>query len=149
MPDLDGIEAAIQIYRDRPVPIILVSAYHDPALIERAEADHILGYLVKPIKPTDLEPVIALTMRRFEEFQALRQEAAAGFQAAAVMFQALEERKVIDRAREVLMRREHLDGAAADRRLQELAAEQRKSLEELAESLLAEDDPGPPRSPSP
>src|SRR5262249_38369117 len=65
MPDLDGIDAATQIYQERPVPVILVSAYHDPKLIERAEMDHILGYLVKPIKPTDLEPVITLTMRRF------------------------------------------------------------------------------------
>jgi response regulator NasT len=146
MPDLDGIEAAIQIHRDRPVPVILVSAYHDPALIERAEADHILGYLVKPIKPTDLEPVIALTMSRFAQFQALRREADAGFQAAAEMFQALEERKVIDRAREVLIRREHLDGAAAERRLVELAAAQGRSVDEVAETLLAEEDPGAPPS---
>ena len=46
MPELDGIEAAIQIYRERPVPVILVSAYHDAALVERAEADHILGVRV-------------------------------------------------------------------------------------------------------
>ena len=60
------------IYRERPVPVILVSAYHDASLIERAEADHILGYLVKPIKQTDLVPAIALAMRRFEQFEALR-----------------------------------------------------------------------------
>jgi two-component system, response regulator PdtaR len=77
MPDTDGIDAAIAIYKDRPVPVILVSAYHTPELIERAEADHILGYLVKPIKQADLEPVIALTMRRFEQFEALRRQAAA------------------------------------------------------------------------
>src|SRR5262249_55034988 len=50
MPELDGIDAATAIYRERPVPVILVSAYHDSQLLERAEADHILGYLVKPIK---------------------------------------------------------------------------------------------------
>jgi response regulator NasT len=76
MPDMDGIDAAVQIYRERPVPVILVSAYHDAALIERAEADHILGYLVKPIKPADLEPAIALAMRRFEQWQELRRQAA-------------------------------------------------------------------------
>ena len=75
MPDLDGIDAAIQIYQKWPIPVILVSAFHDPALIGRAEADHILGYLVKPIKPADLEPVIALAVRRFEQFEALRREA--------------------------------------------------------------------------
>src|SRR5271166_263896 len=53
MPDIDGIDAAVGIYKDCPVPVILVSAYHNPELIERAEADHILGYLVKPIKQAD------------------------------------------------------------------------------------------------
>ena len=59
MPDMDGIDAATQIYRNGPVPVILVSAYHDPEFIDRAEADHILAYLVKPIKQADLEPAIA------------------------------------------------------------------------------------------
>jgi two-component system, response regulator PdtaR len=76
MPELDGIDAAVAIYRERPVPVILVSAYHDAALSERAEADHVLGYLVKPIKQADLETVVALARRRFEQFEALRQEAA-------------------------------------------------------------------------
>ena len=59
MPDMDGIDAATLLYQERPVPVILVSAYHEPDLIARAEADHILGYLVKPIKQSDLEPAIA------------------------------------------------------------------------------------------
>lgn len=54
MPDMDGIEAACQIYGNNPVPLVLVSAYHDPDLIARAEADHIMGCLVKPIKRQDL-----------------------------------------------------------------------------------------------
>jgi len=57
--------------------VILVSAHHDADLIERAEADHVLGYLVKPIKQGDLEPVLGLAMRRFEQFEALRREQAA------------------------------------------------------------------------
>jgi response regulator NasT len=72
MPDLDGIDAACQLYRERRIPVILVSAYLDPALIERAEADHVQAYLVKPIKQADLEPAIALAMRRFAQFEALR-----------------------------------------------------------------------------
>ena len=74
MPELDGIEASTQICRERAVPVILVSAYHDPALIERAEADHVLAYLVKPIGLADLQPAIAIAIRRFNEFQALQQE---------------------------------------------------------------------------
>jgi response regulator NasT len=72
MLDLDGIDAAAQVYRERPVPIILVSAFFDPALVTRAEADHTPGYLVKPIKHADLLPTIALAVRRFQQFEALR-----------------------------------------------------------------------------
>src|SRR6516225_3243856 len=129
MPDLDGIEAAIRIYLERPVPVILVSAFHDATLIERAEADHILGYLVKPIKPTDLEPVIALTMRRFEQMEALRKE-------AADLRQALEDRKVIERAKGILMKRGSLDEPEAFRRLQKMASEESRKLVEIARVIL-------------
>ena len=82
MPDMDGIDAARQIYRDLPIPVILVSAYHDQELLERLEEDHILAFLVKPIKQNDLEPAIAIAVRRFDQFHALRQEAADLRQAA-------------------------------------------------------------------
>lgn len=74
MPQLDGIDAAQRIFHERAVPILLVSAFHDDALIERAEADHVMGYLVKPIKQADLETAVGLALRRFEEMQTLRQE---------------------------------------------------------------------------
>src|SRR5262245_56143745 len=70
MPELDGIEAAGRICEERPVPVVLVSAHYDQGLLARAEAEHIVGYLVKPIKVADLAPVIGLTMRRFEQFEA-------------------------------------------------------------------------------
>jgi response regulator NasT len=76
MPDMDGIAAAALIYHERPVPVILVSAYHDATLIERAEADHILGYLVKPTKQADLEPTIAIAMRRFAQVRELQEAVA-------------------------------------------------------------------------
>jgi response regulator NasT len=132
MPKLDGIDAAVEIYRERPVPIILVSAYHDAALVERAEADHVLGYLVKPIKQGDLEPVIALAMRRFTQFEALRQE-------AADLRQALEDRKVLERANGMLMKRGPLDEEAAFGRLQALAGEKKCNLVEVARMILLEE----------
>src|SRR5207244_3691974 len=101
MPDMDGIDAASRIYRDAPVPVILVSAHHDAEFIRRAEAEHILAYLVKPIKQADLEPAIAIAMRRFEQFQALRRE-------ASDLKQALEDRKVIERAKGVLTKKANL-----------------------------------------
>ena len=75
MPEMDGLDAAVALYKEQPVAIILVSAHHDPDLIRRAEADHVMGYLVKPIKQSDLGPAIALAIRRSDQFRALRQEA--------------------------------------------------------------------------
>jgi len=118
MPDLDGIDAAAQLYRERPVPVILVSAYHDPSLIERAEVDHILAYLVKPIKQADLAPAIE----------------------AADLRQALEDRKVIERAKGVLMKRANLDEQDAFRRLQKLASEKSRKLVDIAQMVLVAEE---------
>jgi response regulator NasT len=133
MPDKDGIDAAVEIYKERPVPVILVSAYHDPRLIERAEADHILGYLVKPIKQADLQPVIALALRRFEQFEELRKE-------AADLRQALEDRKVIERAKGILMKRVKLDEQDAFRRLQKTASERNLKMIEVARMIVTAEE---------
>jgi response regulator NasT len=132
MPDMDGIDAAVEIYRESPLPVILVSAYHDASLIARAEADHILGYLVKPIKQTDLEPVIALAVRRFEQFEELRKE-------ASDLRQALENRKIIERAKGLLMKNVGLDEQEAFRRLQKLAMDSNRKLVEVAQMVLTAD----------
>lgn len=129
MPDMDGIDAAGQIFKDNAAPIILVSAYHDPQLIQRAEGDHVLAYLVKPIKEADLEPAIAIAMRRFEQFQALRKE-------ASDLRQALEDRKIIERAKGILMKVGPMDEAEAFRRLQKLASEKNKKMVEIAQMIL-------------
>ena len=133
MPDMDGIDAAMQIYRDGPIPVILVSAYHDADFIRRAEADHILSYLVKPIKQADLEPAIAIVIRRFEQFQALRKE-------TIDLKQALEDRKLIERAKGLLMKKTELDEAEAFRRLQKLASDQNRKLVEIARMLLTAEE---------
>lgn len=130
MPDLDGIEASTQINQERPTPIILVSAYHDPALIERAEMNHVSAYLVKPISYADLQPAIAVAMRRFSELQALRRE-------CADLKQALSDRKLIERAKGILMKAAGVDEKEAFRRLQTLASESNKKLVAAAQQVLA------------
>ncbi len=129
MPDMDGIEAAIALYQQHPVPVVLVSAYHDPELIRRAGADHVMAYLVKPIKQTDLQPTIYLAMHRFDQFQALCQE-------AADLREALENRKTIERAKGILMKRTGLDEPAAFRRLQKLASEKNHKLVEISQMII-------------
>jgi two-component system, response regulator PdtaR len=130
MPELDGIEASSQICQERPVPVILVSAYHDPALIARAEADHVLAYLVKPIGLADLQPAISIAMRRFAELQALQNE-------CQDLRQSLANRKVIERAKGLLMKLAGIDEKEAFQRLQELASEKNQKLIAAAESILA------------
>jgi response regulator NasT len=133
MPEMDGIDAAAEICRNEPLPVILVSAYHDAEFIERAGADHILAYLVKPIKQADLETAIAITMRRFQQFQQLRSE-------ATNLRQALVDRKVIERAKGVLMKRANLDEQAAFRRLQKLASRKNLKLVEIARLILTAEE---------
>jgi response regulator NasT len=139
MPDMDSIDAAQQICRHNPVPVILVSAYHDPELIQRADSDYILAYLVKPIKQSDLEPAIAIAVRRFEQFQAMRKE-------TTDLKQALEDRKLIERAKGILMKKASLDENDAFRRMQRLASDKNKKLIEIAHMILtAEEAFEPPR----
>jgi response regulator NasT len=133
MPELDGIDAAIQIYQARPVPVILVSAHQDAALIERAASDPIMGYLVKPIKQADLAPTIAIAVHRFEQFRTMRQE-------AINLRQALADRKVIERAKGILMKKGKLDEPEAFRRLQKLASDKNQKLIEIASMIVTADE---------
>jgi AmiR/NasT family two-component response regulator len=129
MPELDGIEASSQICRERAVPVILVSAYHDPALIARAEADHVLAYLVKPIGLADLQPAISIAVRRFAELKAVQKE-------CKDLRQALSDRKVIEQAKGLLMKLAGIDEKDAFHRLQVLASEKNQKLIDAAQSIL-------------
>ena len=129
MPKLDGIEAANIIAAECPLPVILVSGYLDPELIRRAEDDHVLAYLVKPIKRNDLEASIAIAMRRFEQFQQLRSE-------STNLAQAYEDRKLIERAKSALMKLGDLDEQTAFVRLQKIAIQKQLRLVDVARSVL-------------
>jgi two-component system, response regulator PdtaR len=133
MPDMDGIEAAKRLCGTWSMPVILVSAYHDPELIERAMADHVMAYMIKPIKQAELATTLALAVRRFKEFSALQQQ-------AADLRQALEDRKIIERAKGILMKRAGLDEADAFRRLQKLASEKNLKLVRIAEMIVTADE---------
>jgi response regulator NasT len=129
MPDMDGIQAAVAINRERPVPVVLVSGYQDKELLERAGAENIMAYLTKPVKASDLVAAITLARKRFEEHQAAREE-------SANLRQALEDRKVIERAKGVVMRRLGVDEATAYRRIQRKASDENQKLVDVARSLL-------------
>ena len=133
MPDMDGIEAAERICKEEPVPIILVSAYQEPELLQRAQSEYIMAYLVKPVERSNLVPAIAVAMSRFEQFQTLRKE-------AANLRQALHDRKTIERAKGIVMKVAGIDEQEAFRRLQKMASDKNKKLIEIAEMLLTAEE---------
>jgi response regulator NasT len=133
MPDMDGIETSTLVNRDKQVPVILVSAHHDAELLARAGADHIMGYLVKPVKEADLKTAIAMATLRFQHFLAVVREAAS-------LRQALEDRKVIERAKGIAMKRLRVDEEEAFRRLRKIASDQNRKLVEVAQTIVAAED---------
>lgn len=129
MPDMDGLEAAKELSRIRPVPFVIVSAYHDQEFIDRALEENVLAYLIKPVDDHNLRTAIQVARRRFQEFLFLREQ-------ASNLQQALEERKLIERAKGILMKRANLDEPAAFRRLQLLSSQRNAKMIDVARSLV-------------
>ena len=132
MPVMDGIEAAEKITQARPIPIILLTAYDEAQLVERAAHANISAYLMKPVAEEDLLPAITLALARFRQFQALRQE-------VADLREALEARKIIERAKGILMRRLNLTEEEAFRRLQKQSQDSNRKLAQVAEAIVVAD----------
>ncbi len=78
MPNLDGIEAARRIYAERPIPIVMLTAYADPLLVERAIGAGVFAYLVKPFRSTDVVPTVRAAVARHEELLASRRDRGSG-----------------------------------------------------------------------
>jgi two-component system, response regulator PdtaR len=129
MPDMDGLEAAKALCEQDAIPVIIVSAYHDAQLFERALAENVMAYLVKPIRQADLEAAIAIATGRFEQLQLLKAE-------AANLRQALEDRKIIEQAKGVLMKKANIDEGEAFRRLRKLANDGSRKMVEVARMIL-------------
>jgi response regulator NasT len=129
MPEMDGIQASLKVFRERPAAVILVSAYCDATLIERGEVDHVMAYLVKPIGQADLEPAIAIAVQRFNEMQSLWKE-------AGELRQLLDDRRIVEVAKGILMNVVDVSEKDAFRRLQELAADTNQQLIDAAHAVL-------------
>jgi len=132
MPLTDGLEAAKVLARKHPMPIVILTAYSDPDLIERAAHLPIQGYLVKPVNERDLAAVLEVAVARFEDAQAAARE-------NAELAGKLEARKVVERAKGVLMQT-GLTEEEAYQTLQRRARTARLTLQQAAEAVLAEKD---------
>ncbi len=129
MPEIDGITAAGILTSEQIAPVVLLTAYSDQQLVERAKAAGVVGYLVKPFRVADLLPVIELSLTRFAEFTALRSE-------VGDLKEALESRKVVERAKGVLMDTHGMSEAEAFRRIRKTSMDARRSMKEVAEAIL-------------
>jgi response regulator NasT len=129
MPGVDGISAAEELTRERIAPVVLLTAYSDQGLVERAKDAGVVGYVVKPFRQTELMPVIELSLTRFEEFRSLERE-------VGDLKEALETRKLVERAKGVLMEVHGLREAEAFHRIRKTSMDTRKSMKEVAEAVL-------------
>jgi two-component system, response regulator PdtaR len=130
MPRLDGIEAARRILDERPIPIVMLTAYGQDELVSRAVEAGVFGYLVKPFREQDLLPAIKAARARHEELSALREEAES-------LAEALAARKSIERAKGLLMEKEGLSEADAFARLRKASQLSGRPLRVVAEALIA------------
>lgn len=130
MPGLDGLQAAEAIASERPVPILVLSAYSDWELVQRAASLAVYGYLVKPIRPAEMESALEIAVSRFGRWRALQQE-------AGRLQETLSTREIVERAKQVLMERDSLTEKEAFHRIQGQARRERRSMRAVAEEVLS------------
>jgi response regulator NasT len=130
MPRLDGIEAARRILEERPIPIVMLTAYGQDELVSRAVEAGVFGYLVKPFREQDLLPAIRAARARHEELLELREEAES-------LADALASRKAIERAKGLLMEKEGLSEQDAFARLRKASQVSGRPLRVVAEAVVA------------
>lgn len=129
MPDMDGIEAAEVLTAERVAPVLLLSAYSQQELVQRARQAGVAGYLVKPFRESDLAPAIEVALARFSEFRAMERE-------VGNLQEALETRKLIERAKGILMDTQGLSETEAFRKIQKMSMNNRKPMRAVADAII-------------
>jgi response regulator NasT len=138
MPGIDGIQAIEEINRIREdagreiVPVIIISGYHDQNLVDRANEVGVFAYLVKPVREEELKVAIEVCLARFREFQELKKE----YQRVK---DSLEARKLIEKAKGILMYRNNLKEDEAMRALQRKSRDSNKKLVDIAKEIIEAD----------
>ena len=133
MPKLDGIEAAAKITGDRIAPVVILTAFSQRDLVERARDAGAMAYLVKPFSKSDVVPAIEMAVSRFTELKELEKE-------VADLTLRLETRKLVDRAKSVLQTEYGLTEPAAFRWIQKTSMDRRMSMQQVAEAVIQDAD---------
>ncbi len=129
MPELDGIDAAKIVSTEGIAPVLLLTAYSQKDLVDRATEAGVFNYLVKPFKEADLMPAMAIAIARYEEFMELENE-------VSDLENKLDTRKAVDRAKGILMDQYGLKEQEAFRRIQVQSMNTRKSMREIADAII-------------
>lgn len=129
MPVKDGIEAAEEISRVCPTPVVLLTASDDEATIRRAADAGVMAYLLKPVRGEEILPAVELAISRFSEFKMLRKE-------NADLKNTIYARKLIEKAKGLLMEKEKLTENEAFARIRKISMDKRKSMTEIAEVII-------------
>jgi len=137
MPVLDGISAAERIAEEHLAPVLMLTAFSQKELIDRARDAGAMAYLVKPFQKADLVPAIEMAVARYEQMVALEAE-------VADLTGRLETRKLVDRAKALLQSSHGLSEADSFRWIQKTSMDRRLSMRQVAEAVLAQDGPTPP-----
>jgi two-component system, response regulator PdtaR len=135
MPEMDGIDAAKILATENIAPVLLLTAHSEPELVQRATQAGVISYLLKPYRETQLAPAIDVALRRYAEFKQISSE-------LSTLKNALEARKVIEKAKGLLMKQFGLPEAEAFRRIQKKSMDSRKSMQEVAEAILLAESMG-------
>ncbi len=131
MPVLDGISAAEQIGKERIAPVVMLTAFSQKELVERARDAGVMAYIVKPFTASDLAPAIEIARSRWVEMQALESE-------VADIADRLATRKVVDRAKGMLMTRLKITESEAFRWIQKTAMDRRLGMREVADAVVSD-----------
>lgn len=129
MPVLDGISAAETLTREGIAPVVLVTAFSDQGLVQKASEVGVMAYVIKPLRDNDLRPAIEVAVSRFRDYQVLANE-------VADLTERLETRKVVERAKGLLMEKHGLSEREAFQRIQKLSMDRRRTMKHIAEALL-------------
>ncbi len=133
MPEMDGIEAARQILNETPCAILFLSSFNEEELVDQASQTGALAYLMKPFRKEDLSPALAMAVQRFKEIKG---------QAGEIenLKETLETRKIIERAKGILMDRHHMSEEEAFKRIHFQARNQNKKMKDIAQSIITAAD---------
>ena len=129
MPDLDGLAAAKKIHDDDIAPVMLLTAFSQAEFIERAKKAGVLAYLVKPVQESNLFPAVEIAVSRWREIKNLEAE-------LGKLKENLEGRKMLDRARGIIMDTYGLSEAEAYKKIQQYSMKKHKSIKEIAEEII-------------